>query len=115
MGPRLRGDDSGESVLHIFFAGTIPARASRLEYSHPDQRAKRAPNREDDMIARRDFLKGASMVAMTAAGLAMPSAHAQEVPNSTGTEPPKLKAPPSAADCHMHIYDPARFAMPPNP
>src|SRR5499427_9532483 len=67
------------------------------------------------MIARRDFIKGASMVAMAATGLAMPSAHAQEVPNSTGTEPPKLKAPPSAADCHMHIYDPARFAMPPNP
>jgi predicted TIM-barrel fold metal-dependent hydrolase len=27
---------------------------------------------------------------------------------SSGTEPPKLKAPPSAADCHHHIYD-ARF------
>jgi predicted TIM-barrel fold metal-dependent hydrolase len=76
------------------------------------------------MIVRRDFIKGASMVAMTAtaSGLAMPSAHAQgaqrgaqEVPNSTGTERPKLKAPPNATDCHMHIYDPARFAMPPNP
>jgi D-galactarolactone isomerase len=70
------------------------------------------------MIVRRDFIKGASMVAMAATGLAMPSAHAQEaqqVPNSTGTERPKLKAPSNAADCHMHIYDPARFAMPPNP
>jgi D-galactarolactone isomerase len=31
------------------------------------------------------------------------------VPNSTGTEPPKLKAPAGACDCHMHIYDAARF------
>jgi D-galactarolactone isomerase len=27
------------------------------------------------------------------------------VPNSTGTAPPKLKAPRNAADCHIHIYD----------
>lgn len=31
------------------------------------------------------------------------------VPNSAGTEPPRLKAPAKAADCHIHIYDP-RFA-----
>jgi D-galactarolactone isomerase len=37
------------------------------------------------------------------------------VPNSSGTAPPALKAPANAADCHMHIYDPARFAMPPSP
>src|SRR5260370_39736618 len=35
--------------------------------------------------------------------------------NSLGIEPPKLKAPANAADCHMHPYDPARFPMPPNP
>jgi D-galactarolactone isomerase len=28
------------------------------------------------------------------------------VPNSAGTEPPKLKAPAGAADCHIHIFDP---------
>jgi predicted TIM-barrel fold metal-dependent hydrolase len=32
-----------------------------------------------------------------------------DVPNSAGTEPPKLKAPASACDCHMHIYDGDRF------
>ncbi len=32
----------------------------------------------------------------------------QAVPNSTGTEPPKLAAPAHAADCHIHIYD-ARY------
>src|SRR5260221_13212459 len=32
----------------------------------------------------------------------------QPVPHSSGTEPPKLKAPANAADCHIHIYD-ARF------
>ena len=37
------------------------------------------------------------------------------MPNSVGTEPPKLKAPANAADCHMHTYDPMRFPMPPNP
>ncbi len=35
----------------------------------------------------------------------------QAVPNSTGTEPPKLNAPANAADCHIHIYDP-RFQPP---
>ncbi|HEY7742117.1 MAG TPA: amidohydrolase family protein [Burkholderiales bacterium] len=28
------------------------------------------------------------------------------VPNSSGTDRPKTKAPANAADCHMHIYDP---------
>lgn len=37
----------------------------------------------------------------------------QAVPNSSGTAPPKLKAPANAADCHMHIFDP-RFPEPPN-
>ncbi len=39
---------------------------------------------------------------------------AQAVSNSSGTEPPKLKAPANACDCHMHIYDPVRFQMPPS-
>jgi predicted TIM-barrel fold metal-dependent hydrolase len=69
------------------------------------------------MIARRTFIKGASVVAMaaTTSGMSLREAQAQQVTNSTGTEPPKLKAPPGAADCHMHTYDPGRFAMPPNP
>ena len=32
------------------------------------------------------------------------------VPNSAGTEAPKLKAPANSCDCHMHIYDGERFA-----
>ena len=39
------------------------------------------------------------------------SSTAQAVPNSSGTAPPRLKAPAHAADCHIHIYDP-RFAPP---
>jgi D-galactarolactone isomerase len=31
------------------------------------------------------------------------------VPNSAGTAPPRLAVPPHACDCHMHIYDAARF------
>ena len=69
------------------------------------------------MIARRTFIKGASMAAITATASAIhvEQSSAQQVPNSAGTEQPLLKAPANAADCHMHTYDPARFAMPPNP
>jgi D-galactarolactone isomerase len=42
----------------------------------------------------------------------MPTSNEQTtVPNSSGTAPPKLKAPANAADCHIHIYDP-RFEPP---
>jgi len=58
-------------------------------------------------LARRTFLKGAA--AFTSA-LAFDKAHAQQaVPNSAGSERPKLAAPANACDCHMHIYDAARF------
>jgi len=67
-------------------------------------------------IGRRDFLKGAGFVAVAATGsVRAGEASAQiQVPNSIGTESPKLKAPANATDCHMHIYDPARFPMPPS-
>src|SRR5262245_20470748 len=35
-----------------------------------------------------------------------------QVPNSSGTDKPKLTAPENACDCHMHIYDGARFPPP---
>jgi predicted TIM-barrel fold metal-dependent hydrolase len=62
------------------------------------------------MIARRTLLKGASLAAMSAAvsGVPVRESKAQQVPYSSGTERPKLKAPANACDCHMHIYD-ARF------
>jgi predicted TIM-barrel fold metal-dependent hydrolase len=34
------------------------------------------------------------------------------VPNSAGTLPPSLTVPANACDCHMHIYDGARFSPP---
>src|ERR1700693_6032144 len=60
------------------------------------------------MIARRTLIKGAAMAALTAAtsGIHVRMSEAQQAPNSTGTEPAKLKAPANACDCHMHIYDP---------
>jgi D-galactarolactone isomerase len=66
------------------------------------------------MLARREFLKGTAGAAVVAAiaGLSTRSGHAQAVPFSAGTEPPKLKAPANACDCHMHIYD-ARFPIAP--
>lgn len=61
-------------------------------------------------IGRRSFLKGTGLTALSAAGLGRSSeAGAQSVvPNSTGTEAPRVKAPANACDCHHHIYD-ARF------
>jgi D-galactarolactone isomerase len=60
-------------------------------------------------IGRRTFLSGAA--ALTASGaLRAGEGRAQTpVPNSSGTEPAKVKTPANATDCHMHIYDP-RFA-----
>ena len=61
---------------------------------------------------RRHVLKAASGAA--AAGLlASPTrAEAQLVKYSMGTEPPKLKAPANATDCHHHIYN-ARYPVDP--
>jgi len=56
------------------------------------------------MIQRRTFIKGASAAAILA-GLG----ELQQVPNSSGIAPAKLKAPAGACDCHHHIYDAARF------
>jgi len=67
-------------------------------------------------IGRRRFLQGTGLAALSAAGLfdARVSRVQVAVPNSTGTELPKLKAPPLACDCHHHIYDTARFPAPNN-
>jgi hypothetical protein len=60
----------------------------------------------EEAIGRRTFLAGAA--ALTASSALAPSeGRAQTgVPNSSGTEPAKVKAPANAADCHIHIYDP---------
>lgn len=64
-----------------------------------------------ETIGRRTFLQAAGVTALSAAGIAgIGEGHAQQaVPNSSGTEAPKFKAPPNACDCHMHIYDAERF------
>ena len=69
------------------------------------------------MIGRRTFIKAASMaaVAATTSGVMMREGYAQQVPNSSGTAPPKLKTPLNARDCHHHIYDAARFTPVPTP
>jgi len=69
----------------------------------------------DNIIKRRTFLKGAGLIALAAAGgVRIPESRAQEqVPWSSGSEMPKLKAPANACDCHMHIYN-NRFPIAPN-
>ena len=58
-------------------------------------------------IDRRRLMKTAGAMALAAAAGAVRAeqAFAQQVPWSSGTESPKLKAPANACDCHMHIYD----------
>jgi len=49
-----------------------------------------------------------------AGGIGPAAAEAEHgVPWSSGTASPKLKPPPNACDCHMHIYD-SRFPVAPN-
>jgi predicted TIM-barrel fold metal-dependent hydrolase len=64
-------------------------------------------------VTRRTFLKGAGLLTVAAAGsvylpksLRAAASAEYRVPNSSGTEAPKLKAPANACDCHFHIYDP---------
>ena len=68
----------------------------------------------DNICNRRTFLKGAGLMALAATGaVRIPESHAQgQVPWSSGTDLPKLKAPANSCDCHMHIYD-ARFPADP--
>lgn len=74
------------------------------------ERPAREACKGDRKIERRTFLQGAALAALTAAGIVPADSLAQiAVPNSSGTERPKLKAPPLACDCHHHIYDTARF------
>src|SRR5262245_65894467 len=56
------------------------------------------------MITRRTFIGSVAALAALDVGL-----KAQAVPNSAGTEHPKLAAPSGACDCHHHIYDLGRF------
>jgi D-galactarolactone isomerase len=65
-----------------------------------------------DEIDRRAFVKqvGAAALGASAAGCMREKSYAQvQVPNSVGTESPKLTAPAGACDCHHHIYDAVRF------
>jgi D-galactarolactone isomerase len=54
---------------------------------------------------RRGVLRGLSAIAGAGIlGASAPPLMAQQVKYSSGTEPPKLKVPTNACDCHHHIY-----------
>src|SRR5262245_14829850 len=61
-------------------------------------------------MTRRDCLKTLSGAAV--AGAVVSRMDQSAVKWSAGTEPPKLKAPPNAADCHHHVYD-AKYPVDP--
>src|SRR5215467_13755351 len=61
-------------------------------------------------IGRRTFLSAGAAAFAAARVLSIREAFAQAVPNSSGTQPATLKAPPGACDCHHHIYDAIAFA-----
>src|SRR6516225_1051424 len=65
------------------------------------------------MVARRTFIKSASLAVLAASTsrIYVRDALAQQAPNSSGSEPARLKAPAGACDCHHHIYDAARFPV----
>jgi predicted TIM-barrel fold metal-dependent hydrolase len=81
----------------------------RFSYSHCRQNDTETENAMDRSIGRRPFLQGAGLAVLSAA-IGQPGQAQVAVPNSSGTELPKLKAPALACDCHHHIYDPGRFA-----
>jgi predicted TIM-barrel fold metal-dependent hydrolase len=60
-------------------------------------------------IERRAFLAGAAAFAAARVLVSRGALAQVAVPNSVGTNAPKLKAPAGACDCHHHIYDRARF------
>ena len=67
-----------------------------------------------NVIARRGVLRAMGATVIVAGGINASRGETQQaVPWSSGTEAPKLKAPPNACDCHMHIYD-SRFPVAPN-
>jgi D-galactarolactone isomerase len=60
----------------------------------------------DQGIGRRTLLT-ATAAAAVASALDATAGRAQgAVPNTTGSDPAKVRAPGNAADCHMHVYDP---------
>ena len=65
-------------------------------------------------LSRREFLAGATNLASVAilnvAHVSAASAQ-QAAPNSTGANVPRYSAPAGACDSHIHIFDPARFAV----
>lgn len=66
-------------------------------------------------IGRRTFLRNAGITVLGSTSVVRiaEGRAGQEVPNSSGTEQPNLKAPPNSADCHIHLFDPKRFPPPP--
>jgi D-galactarolactone isomerase len=74
---------------------------------------------KEKVINRRTFLKGAGLALAALNGIQLQRGYAAafsedfQVPFSSGTEGPKLKAPPNACDSHHHIYD-SRYPAVPN-
>jgi D-galactarolactone isomerase len=62
----------------------------------------------DQAIGRRTLLTATAAAAVASALDATAGRAQNAAPNTTGSDPAKVRAPANAADCHMHVYD-ARF------
>ena len=63
-------------------------------------------------IDRRSFLRHTAATGAAIVAARGPAFAEEAVPNSSGTEAPRLKAPVGACDCHHHIYD-AKYPVDP--
>src|SRR5215831_11108376 len=98
--PPLRGVD---------VVGRVPSgpRHGRVQSKRWEETMPKAP------WDRRELLRAMSAGVVTGLlAIGVRNAVAQQVKWSEGTEPPKLKAPPNACDCHHHIYD-AKYPVDP--
>ena len=66
----------------------------------------------ENKIGRRGFLQGAGTAVFAAVGAvqSVRSVGQTVVPNSSGTDAPRMRVPSNACDCHQHIYD-SRFPL----
>ena len=60
---------------------------------------------QSNIVHRRDFLRGATSLAIAATLPSAAAAAGPSFPYSAGSERPRTAAFPGSVDCHMHFFD----------